>query len=111
VTTRLRGVCCLRCEFGVHCDVIMCWGVFDMGLGLPPSDVRPLSAPSEVHYYKFYLWGQVWYLPVSALLIRTYLPIFLGRSPVRRRPDKMGLMVLGLIMRVLDLPQPESPVS
>jgi hypothetical protein len=25
VTTRRRGVCCLRCEFGVYCDGIICW--------------------------------------------------------------------------------------
>jgi hypothetical protein len=81
-----------------------------MGTGLPPSEVKPLFAPSEVHYYHFHLGGQVWYLSFSVLPIRKYLPIFLGRSPVRQRPDRMGLLVLGLIMRVLDLPQPESPV-
>jgi hypothetical protein len=81
-----------------------------VGPGLPPSEVKSLFAPSVVHYSQVHLGGQVWYLPVSVLPIRRYLPIFLGRLPVRRRPDRMGLLVSGVIMRVLDMPQPESPV-
>jgi hypothetical protein len=78
--------------------------------GLPPSEVKPLFAPSEVHYSHFHLGGQVWYLSFSVLPIRKYVPNFLGRSPVCRRPDRMVPLVSGLIMRVSDLPQPESPV-
>jgi hypothetical protein len=74
--------------------------------GLPPLEVKPLFAPSDVHYSHFNLGGQVWYLSILVLPIRKYVPIFLGRSPVRRRPDRMGLLVSDLIMRVLDLPQP-----
>jgi hypothetical protein len=42
--------------------------------------------------------------------LQKYLPIFSGRSPVRRRPDRMGPLVAGLIMRVSDLPQPVLPI-
>jgi hypothetical protein len=84
--------------------------MFDLGLCLPPSEVKSCFAPSEVHYSQFHLGGRVCHLHVSVLPIRKYLPIFLGRLPARCRPDRMGPVVSGLIMRVSDLPQPESPV-
>jgi hypothetical protein len=32
-------------------------GTFDLGFGLPPSEVKPWFAPSEVHYSQFHLGG------------------------------------------------------